>query len=162
MYQNEIENRLRNKPFQGDSEMKKFFISLPVVLLTVAGQACATVGSLPYVVASNAALPYQVLAAGQAVQPYGYGSGYTNVPVCRLQDLQGLPLVSQPVLVRVDKSRGHRTADIVGGCAVGGGLAGFSGGWQGAAYGCTAGAGGGLLVSNHEQELCLYLPASKP
>ena len=136
--------------------------------MAVAGQACATFGgSLPYVVASNAALPYQVLVAGQAGQPfygapYGYGYGYGQVPLCRLQDLQGLPAVSQPVLVRVDKSRGHRTADIVGGCAVGGGLGGLSGGWQGAAYGCSVGAGGGLLVSNHEQELCLYVPAPSP
>ncbi|MBI2003557.1 MAG: hypothetical protein HYS78_01055 [Parcubacteria group bacterium] len=137
--------------------MKQFFVSIAVVVWAVAASGCATGGSLPYVVASNAALPYQILAAGG--WPYYYGvAGYGNVPVCRLQDLQGLPTVSQPVLVRVDKSRGHRVADIVGGCAVVGGLAGLSGDWQGATYGCATGAGGGLLVSNHEQELCLYLP----
>ncbi|MEK7579794.1 MAG: hypothetical protein AAB469_01210 [Patescibacteria group bacterium] len=144
--------------------MEKFFVSFAVVVLAVMSQACATLGagSLPYVVASNAALPYQVLAAGQAVQPYGYGYGYGNVPVCRLQDLQGLPSVSQPVIVRVDKTRGHRVADIVSAATVGAGLGGFSGGWQGVAYGAAAGAGGGLLVSNHEYDYCVYLPVPAP
>lgn len=148
--------------------MNKFFISIAVVVLALASQACASgfggYGSLPVVVASNAALPYQILAAGQAVQsfyggaPYGYGT----VPVCRLQDLQGLPPVSQPVIVRVDKTQGHRTADIVGAAVVGAGLGGWSAGWQGAAYGAAVGGGGGLLVSNHEYDYCLYLPAAKP
>lgn len=148
--------------------MKQFFVSIVVVAFALAGQACASgfggYGSLPVVVASNAALPYQVLAASQAVQPFygGYGYGYGNVPLCRLQDLQGLPAVSQAVIVRVDKTRGHRTADIVGAAVVGAGLGGLSAGWQGAAYGAAAGGGGGLLVSNHEYDYCLYLPAPKP
>lgn len=145
--------------------MKKFFGSITVVVLALASQACASgfggYGSLPVVVAANAAMPYQILAAGQAgamVPVYGYGA----VPVCRLQDLQGLPAVSQPVVVRVDKTRGHRTADIVGAAVIGAGLGGLSAGWQGAAYGSAAGGGGGLLYSNHEQELCLYMPAARP
>lgn len=143
--------------------MKKLFGSLVVVVSAAAGQACATLGgSLPYVVASNAALPYQILAAGQVgaamVPVYGYGV----VPVCRLQDLQGLPPVSQPVIVRVDKSRGHRIANIVGAAVVGVGLGGLSAGLRGAAYGSAAGGGGGLLYSNYERDLCLYLPLPAP
>jgi len=136
------------------------------MILAVMASGCATVGSLPYVVASNAALPYQILAASQVGSAYGqqfYGMpGHGNIPVCRLQDLHGLPAVSQPVIVRVDKTRKHRTADIVGAAVVGAGLGGLSAGWQGAAYGGAAGAGGGLLYSNHEQDLCLYLPAPTP
>ena len=146
--------------------MKKLFISLAVVVLAVTSQGCATM-SLPAVVASNAALPYQILAAGQVGSMYGqslYGAPYGvgNIPVCRLQDLKGLPAVSQPVIVRVDKSKRHQTKDVVGGCIVGAGLGGLSGGGDGALYGCAAGGGGGLLVSNHEYDYCLYLPAPKP
>ena len=145
--------------------MKKvLFVFLAAVL---GASGCATVGgygSLPAVVASNAALPYQILAAGQVggmAPPYGYGA----VPVCRLQDLQGLPAVSQPVLVRVPKSRGHRVADIVGAAAVVGGIAYINTGydWRAGAVGAGTGAGGGLLWANHEPDsLCLYLPVPPP
>ncbi len=121
------------------------------------------------VVAANQILIRSI--AGQTgwpfgVQPYGQPlfsvQGYGNVPVCRVQDLVGLPpiRVSQPVVVRVSKSRGHQTKDLVGGAAVGAGLGYFSGGPKGAAVGAGAGAGGGLLVANHEQDFCLLFPAA--
>ena len=153
--------------------LKKFFVSLAVVVIS---QACATAGytgltglsvpgfEAPRVVAANQALIGSIVNQ-QGWAPYGQPYGqYGNVPVCRLQDLQGLPPISvnQPVLVRVQKDKKHQTKDVVGGGIVGAGLGGLSGGWQGAAYGGAAGAGGGLLVANHEQELCLLLPVKAP
>ena len=145
-----------------------------VVFLAGFGQACASAG---YTGLTSLAVPgYEaagVVAANQAMiasiagqqgwLPYGQPYGqYGNVPVCRAQDLIGLPpiSVSQPVLVRVSKSKGHQPKDIIGGAAVGAGLGGLSGGRRGVAYGGAAGAAGGLLVSNHEQDLCLLLPAA--
>ncbi len=154
--------------------MIKFFSSLvTVVVLAAASGGCASVGytgltglSVPGyeaapVTAANAAMPYQILAAGQqGWSPYGQQFGYANVPVCRLQDLQGLPPVNQPVLVRVDKTRGHKVADILGAATVVGGIAYLNSGysWQAAMAGGATGGGGGLLWTNHEQDLCLLLP----
>lgn len=156
--------------------MKRVLFTFLLAVMVVASQACATVGGygigLPgyeaaAVMAANAALPYQILAAGQVGQPFYGGApyGYSNVPVCRAQDLVGLPpiSVSQPVIVRMDKSKRHQAKDIFGGAAIGAGLGWFNGGSvKAVAVGAGAGAGGGLLVSNHEQELCLLLPVKAP
>jgi len=159
--------------------MKKFFVSIAIVILAVAGQGCATGGSLPYVVASNAALPYQIMAAGQVGSAYGQsfygvpGYGQMMFPVCRPQEVAGLSPVSQPVLVRVPKSRGHQARDIIYGTLVGGGLGMIAGGGQkiqigrylvdaGTLAGAGIGAGGAGLWTNHESDLCLYLPAPAP
>lgn len=147
--------------------------SVLMVLALAASGGCASAGytglvglsvlgyEVAGVVAANQAMIGSI-AGQQGWLPYGQQFGqYGNVPVCRLQDLVGLPLisVSQPVIVRVPKSKGHRAADIVGGAAIGAGLGWLNGGAKAVAVGTGAGAGGGLLVANHEPtDLCLLLP----
>lgn len=123
------------------------------------------------VVAGNQAMVASI-AGQQGWAPYGQPYGqFGNVPICRAQDLVGLPPinVSQPVLVRVSKSKGHRTRDIIYGTLLGGGAGMFVGGGQkiqignylfdlGTLAGAAIGAGGAGLWANHEQELCLLLP----
>ena len=140
--------------------MKALFTT---VFAAVLGSGCATYGFPGFeaagVVAGNQAL---VSSLGlQAQQALYTMPGYGNVPVCRLQDLVGLPLVNQSVLVRVGKGKSHRMTDIVGSAAIVGGLVYLSGGdAKAAGIGAGVGAGGGLLYSNHEQELCLFIPVS--
>lgn len=154
--------------------MRVLFMFLIVILFAGCGATHGGYGGyVPGYEALGVVVANQALVASIADQqgwvsygqPYGQQFGYGNVPICRAQDLVGLPpiSVSQPVLVRVSKSKGHQTKDIIGGAAIGAGL-GYvtSGGWQGASYGGAAGAGGGLLVVNHEQDLCLLLPVKAP
>ena len=117
------------------------------------------------VVAGNAAMPYQILAASQYGWSYNQGyfgvPGIGNVPVCRLQDLQGLPQVNQPVLVRVPKGKGHRAMDALFGAGIGAGVAYMWKGadWQPLVAGGAIGASGAGYMANHEpDQLCLYLP----
>lgn len=148
--------------------MTKFFINIVIlVAVVVSGSACATAGyprmlgggELERVMAGNEALLDSI--AGHHRQPfYGVPYSYVNVPVCRIQDLAGAPLVSQPMLIRVSKSNGRRTIDVIGAAAVGAGLGGLVGGKTGVVYGVATGAGAGLLLSN-QQELCLLLPAPR-
>lgn len=143
--------------------------ALFITVLAVLASGCATYGFPGFeaagVVAGNQALVNALgVQAQSALQPGGYAiAGVGNVPICRLQDLAGLPAVNQPVLVRVGKGKSHRMADIVGGAAIAGGLVYLSTGDAVAAgAGAGAGAGGGLLFSNHEQELCLFMPVARP
>lgn len=144
--------------------MRKFFVSLAVVVLAAISQAChglilpgyEALGVVAVNQAMTAALAAQAVAPVQPFYP-----GYGNVPVCRLKDLQGLPQVSQPVIVRVSKSKGHRAADILGAATVTGGIVYINtSDWRATAVGAASGGGGGLLWVNHEPDnLCLYLPA---
>lgn len=159
----------------------KFFTVLAIVVFGLASQACATYGygrsagllfpgydDLAYVTASNLALvdsigrpsAYYGLSYAGPIPVYGYG----NVPICRLQDLTGMPLVSQPVLVRVAKSRGHRAADIIGAVTVASGIAYLASDYslKAAGAGAAIGAGVGLLATNHEYDHCLYFPVASP
>ena len=153
-------------------KFKKFFVSLAVVVVAVANQGCATVGgygSLPAVVASNAALPYQILAAGQVggwapYPPYGYRSGNVVLPACRPQDIPpGMKPVSEPMPIKVEKGALHKWAHA-GAVALGGGGLGtlVVGGARGAGGGSTAGGGLGGYLALDEHEYCLLLPAPKP
>lgn len=156
--------------------MNKLFSVLAMVALVLASQACATTGysrlpglaipgydDLAYVTASNMDLVDSIGRSYGA--PYGYLYGdypYGNVPVCRLQDLSGLPPVSQPVIVRLEKNGKHQKKDIIGSAAVGAALAYLAsdGDLVATGIGGGAGAGVGLLVTNHEYDYCLYLPAA--
>lgn len=152
--------------------MKKVLYVL-FVLVVAAASGCASAGytgftgmSVPGYEAVGVMAGHRAMIASivgqQGWAPYGQ---YGNVPVCRAQDLVGLPpvSVSQPVLVRVSKSKGHQTKDVVGAAAIGAGLGYLnSGSAKAVAIGAGAGAGGGLLVANHEQELCLLLPVKTP
>ena len=143
-------------------------VSFPrFMILTVFAGGCATAGygvSVPgyetfSVVDANQALVYGL--AAQAVQPLYAVPGFGQVPVCRLQDLRGLPPVNQPVVVRVPKSKGHRTADIAGGAVLGAGIGYLNSGGNNkvAAAGAGIGGAGGMIVANHEPaDLCLFLP----
>lgn len=151
--------------------MNKFFISIAVVVLALASQACASgfggYGSLPVVVASNAALPYQILAAGQAVQPFYGAPGYGAVPVCRPEDIGGVspvvPGLAKPMLIRVEKSERHQLKDIFYGAGGGAGLGALAvGGLKGPLVGAAVGTAGTGYVANHEYDHCLILPAPSP
>ena len=140
---------------------KALFMS---VLAGILSSGCASYGFPGFeaagVVAGNQALVNTLGAQAQAALQPGFAiAGLGNVPICRLQDLDGVPAVSQPVLVRVGKSKGHRVADIVAGAAIVGGTV-YLGTRDGmtAAAGAGAGAGGGLLLSNHEYDLCVFVP----
>lgn len=158
---------------------RKFFVSIAVVVLAVAGQACAT---LPYtgftgvavpgyeaatVVARNAAMRYQIMAAGgwAPYPPYGYRRGDTVLPVCRPQDIpSGMPAVSEAVPIRVEKSTLHKILHTGAATAVGGGLGTVAvGGSRGAGGGSAAGGGVGGWLALDEHDYCLLLPpASQP
>lgn len=157
--------------------MRKALFSVLTFLVLAASGGCASAGytgltglSVPGYEALGVVVGNQAMIASIAGQqgwlPYGQSYGqFGNAPICRLQDLYGLPpvSVSQPVLVRVSKSKGHQAKDIFGGAAIGAGLGYLSGGAKAAAVGAGAGAGGGLLVANHEPaELCLLLPVKVP
>lgn len=154
--------------------MRKVLFMIFGILLAGLSQACASAGytgltglSVPGFEAAGVVAGNQTMVASIAGQQgwlaYGQQFGYPNVPICRLQDLVGLPPINvvQPVLVRVPKSRGHRAADILGAATVVGGIAYINTGYdlRSAAVGAGTGAGGGLLVANHEPaDLCLLLP----
>lgn len=159
--------------------MRKFFSSFAVVVLVVVNGACASHGytgftgvSFPGYEAAGVVAANQALIAAVASQQgwayYGGGigiPGFGNVPVCRLQDLQGLPVVSQPVLVRVPKSKGHRAMDVLYGAGIGAGAAYFlwkGGNWHRLVVGGATGASIGGLVASHEPaEYCLFLPVPR-
>lgn len=140
--------------------MRVLFMAVLAAVLT---SGCATYGGLRGFEAAGVVAGNQALVSSlglQAQQALYAMPGYGNIPVCRIQDLAGLPQVNQPVLVRVGKGKGHRMADIVAGAAIVGGTIYIATGGDAklAGAGAAAGAGGGLLFSNHEQELCLFIP----
>ena len=150
--------------------MKRFVLFM---IFGLVSSSCASAGfgfgGVNGVIAANQAMIGSIASqAGWYGQPV-YGTPYGNVPVCRAKDLVGLTSgtfgQSQPVLVRVDKSKGHRAADIFSGATIVGGIVYLNSGGdlKASAAGTAVGGGAGLVVSNHEPyELCLLLPAPKP
>lgn len=147
--------------------MRKVLFAMFLLVLAVSG-GCASAGLGGYgsgvhgVVAANQAMIAGL--AAQAIQPlYASVPGYGNVPVCRLRDLAGLPQLNNPAIVRVDKSKGHKTIDVISGAAIVGTVVYLATSDPVAAgIGTVGGVGGGLAVSSHEYDLCLFLPVKMP
>lgn len=141
--------------------MRALFMS---VLTAVLASGCALHGfEAVGVVAGNQALVNALGVQTQmALQPlYAAVPGYGNIPVCRLQDLVDLPRLNNVAVVRVDKSRWHKTFDTLSGAAIAGTVVYLATGDSVAAgVGAAGGAGGGFAVSNHEHDLCLFWPVS--